>query len=52
MPAGVVSIATWASAGCPGKNYTTPVVANSFYLNPLDYLPKASNDMFKAGNSD
>lgn len=51
-PAGVVSIATWASAGCPGKNYTTPVVANSFYLNPLDYLPKASDDMFKSGNSD
>ncbi len=52
MPAGVVSIQTWASAGCPGKNYTTPVVANSFYLNPLDYLPKATDDMFKSGNSD
>lgn len=52
MPAQVVSIQTWASAGCPGKNYTTPVVANSFYLNPLEYLPKASDDMFKAGNAD
>jgi murein DD-endopeptidase MepM/ murein hydrolase activator NlpD len=47
MPAQVVSIQTWASAGCPGKNYTTPVVANSFYLNPLEYLPKATDDMFK-----
>lgn len=47
MPAGVVSVTTWASAGCPGKNYTTPVVANSFYLNPLDYLPVATDAMFK-----
>ncbi len=52
MPAGAVSVTTWASAGCPGKNYTTPVVANSFYLNPLDYLPAAADNMFKAGNSD
>jgi murein DD-endopeptidase MepM/ murein hydrolase activator NlpD len=52
MPAQAVSIKTWPSAGCPGQNYTTPVVANSFYLNPLDYFPLASNDMFKAGNSD
>lgn len=47
MPAAVVSVTTWASAGCPGKNYTTPVVANSFYLNPLDYLPVATDAMFK-----
>lgn len=47
MPAQAVSVTTWASAGCPGKNYTTPVVANSFYLNPLDYLPIASDNMFK-----
>jgi murein DD-endopeptidase MepM/ murein hydrolase activator NlpD len=52
MPTGAVSIQTWPSAGCKGKNYTTPVVANSFYLNPLDYLPVASSNMFKAGNSD
>lgn len=51
MPAGVVSIQTWPSAGCPGKNYTTPLVANSFYLNPLDYLPKASDSMFKYGTT-
>jgi murein DD-endopeptidase MepM/ murein hydrolase activator NlpD len=51
MPAEAVSITTWASAGCPGKNYTTPVVANSFYLNPLDYLPIASDNQFKAGLS-
>lgn len=47
MPAQAVSVTTWASAGCPGKNYTTPVVANSFYLNPLDYLPAATDAMFK-----
>lgn len=47
MPASVVSVETWPSAGCPGKNYTTPLVANSFYLNPLDYLPEASADMYK-----
>lgn len=47
MPAAVVSIQTWPSAGCPGKNYTTPVVANSFYLNPLDYLPNAGPELFK-----
>lgn len=47
MPASVVSVETWPSAGCPGKNYTTPLVANSFYLNPLDYLPAASDNMFK-----
>lgn len=47
MPAAAVSIQTWASAGCPGKNYTTPVVANSAYLNPLDYLPKAGAELFK-----
>lgn len=47
VPASAVSIETWPSKGCPGKNYTTPLVANSTYLNPLGYLPKASNDMFK-----
>lgn len=47
MPASAVSVTTWASKGCPGKNYTTPVVANSLYLNPLDYMPKASAQMFK-----
>ncbi len=47
MPASAVSVTTWASKGCPGKDYTTPVVANSLYLNPLEYLPKASPEMFK-----
>lgn len=47
MPASAVSVTTWASKGCPGKDYTTPVVANSLYLNPLDYMPKTSENMFK-----
>ncbi len=47
MPASAVSVTTWASKGCPGKDYTTPVVANSLYLNPLEYLPKAGPEMFK-----
>lgn len=47
VPATAVSIQTWPSKGCPGKNYTTPLVANSTYLNPLGYLPKATDAMFK-----
>lgn len=47
MPASAVSVTTWASKGCPGKDYTTPVVANSLYLNPLEYLPFATKEMFK-----
>ncbi|MDQ5883513.1 MAG: hypothetical protein QG654_427 [Patescibacteria group bacterium] len=47
MPASLVSVKTWASAGCPGKMYTTPVVAGSQYLNALDYLPKTTDAMFK-----
>lgn len=47
MPSSAVSVTTWASKGCPGKDYTTPVVANSLYLNPLDYLPTATAAMFK-----
>lgn len=47
MPASLVSVKTWPSAGCPGKMYTTPVVAGSQYLNPLDYLPKTTDAMFK-----
>ena len=47
MPASLVSVKTWPSAGCPGKMYTTPVVAGSQYLNALDYLPKATDAMYK-----
>jgi len=47
MPASLVSVKTWPSAGCPGKMYTTPVVAGSQYLNALDYLPKTTDVMFK-----
>lgn len=49
MPASAVSVTTWASKGCPGKNYTTPVVANSTYFDPMLYLPKADKSMFKEG---
>jgi len=47
VPTDAVEIKTWPSAGCPGKNYTTPIVAGSTYFDPLGYLPKATADMFK-----
>lgn len=47
VPSDAVSIKTWPSSGCPGKNYTTPIVAGATYFDPLGYLPKASADMFK-----
>jgi len=47
VPTDAVSIQTWPSKGCPGKNYTTPIVAGSTYFDPLGYLPKATPDMFK-----
>lgn len=47
VPTDAVSVKTWPSNGCPGKNYTTPIVAGSTYFDPLGYLPEASKDMFK-----
>lgn len=47
VPASAVTIETWPSAGCPGKNYTTPIVAGATYLDPLSYLPKTTDDMWK-----
>lgn len=47
VPTDAVSVQTWPSNGCPGKNYTTPIVAGSTYFDPLGYLPKATADMFK-----
>lgn len=47
VPANAVSVKTWPSKGCPGKDYTTPIVAGATYLDPLSYLPKATDDMFK-----
>jgi len=47
VPASAVSIQTWPSAGCRGKNYTTPIVAGGTYLDPLLYLPKTTDAMWK-----
>lgn len=47
VPTSTVTVETWPSKGCPGKNYRTPLVAGSNYLDPLGYLPFASADMFK-----
>jgi len=47
VPSDAVSVETWTSKGCSGKNYTTPLVSGSVYFDPLGYLPKASLDMFK-----
>ncbi len=47
VPASAVTIETWPSAGCPGKNYTTPIVAGATYFDPLSYLPKTTDDMWK-----
>lgn len=47
VPASAVTIETWPSKGCPGKNYTTPIVAGGAYLDPLSYLPKTTEVMWK-----
>lgn len=47
VPSDAVEVKTWPSNGCPGKNYTTPIVAGATYFDPLGYLPKATPDMFK-----
>lgn len=47
VPSDAVSVETWPSKGCPGKNYRTPLVAGSTYFDPLGYLPRATQDMFK-----
>lgn len=47
VPSDAVSVETWPSKGCPGKYYTTPLVAGSTYFDPLGYLPHATPDMFK-----
>jgi murein DD-endopeptidase MepM/ murein hydrolase activator NlpD len=49
-PSDAVTIETWPSKGCKNKMYTTPIVAGSTYFDPLDYLPEATNDMFKPGS--
>jgi len=47
VPTDAVSVETWPSKGCPGKNYRTPLVAGSTYFDPLGYLPRATESMFK-----
>lgn len=47
VPSEAVTIQTWPSKGCPGKNYTTPIVAGGTYLDPLLYLPKTTDVMWK-----
>ncbi|MDB4984028.1 MAG: peptidase M23b [Patescibacteria group bacterium] len=43
---------TVASNGCKGKNYTMPIAPTNAYLDPLLYLPHATNSMFKDGGGD
>jgi murein DD-endopeptidase MepM/ murein hydrolase activator NlpD len=47
VPASAVTIETWPSKGCAGKNYTTPIVAGGTYFDPLSYLPKTTDAMWK-----
>ena len=47
VPSDAVSVETWPSKGCAGKNYTTPLVAGATYFDPLGYLPRATESMFK-----
>ena len=49
-PADAVTVETWPSKSCVGKDFTTPIVAGSTYFDPLDYLPVATDDMFKPGS--
>jgi murein DD-endopeptidase MepM/ murein hydrolase activator NlpD len=47
VPSAAVTVETWPSKGCPGAYYRTPLVAGGTYLDPLNYLPKATDAMFK-----
>lgn len=42
-----VRITDRPSAACAGKTYTMPLAPTAAYLDPLDYMPKASSSMFK-----
>jgi murein DD-endopeptidase MepM/ murein hydrolase activator NlpD len=42
-----VNVDTVPSKSCGGKIFTQPIAALNAYLNPLDYLPKTTKDMFK-----
>lgn len=47
VPTSTVTVETWPSNACPGKFYRTPLVAGSNYLDPLGYLPFATDSMFR-----
>lgn len=42
-----VRITNRPSAACSGKSYRMPLAPTAAYLDPLDYLPSASTNMFK-----
>jgi len=42
-----VQISQKPSAACSGKTYTIPLAARNAYLDPLEYLPATTPDMFK-----
>lgn len=42
-----VRVTNRKSAACAGKTYRMPLAPTAAYLDPLDYLPKASQSMFK-----
>ena len=42
-----VQIQQKPSAACPGKTYTIPLAARNAYLDPLEYLPSTTPDMYK-----
>lgn len=44
-----VNVDTVPSKVCDGKIFTQPIAATNAYLNPLLYLPKTTQSMYKAG---
>lgn len=44
-----VKIDNVPSKSCNGKIFVQPMAATNAYLNPILYLPKATNSMYKAG---
>ncbi|MEA3399436.1 MAG: peptidoglycan DD-metalloendopeptidase family protein [Patescibacteria group bacterium] len=44
-----VSVKSIPSKSCQGRILTIPIAPTESYLDPLDYLPKTTRDMFKHG---
>jgi murein DD-endopeptidase MepM/ murein hydrolase activator NlpD len=50
-PADAVDVSPKESIACKGKILNQPTAATTAYLDPLQYMPRATSGMFKAGVS-